>query len=67
MRIKLEIYNEFNWISLNGKEYLGMINFLIELGKYIRFVNENIFFEDYLKGVVLNEMFVSWFFEVFKV
>ncbi|MEC3654381.1 SpoIID/LytB domain-containing protein [Bacillus siamensis] len=66
LRIKPETYNESNRISLNGKEYLGTINFSIESGKYIRPVNENIPFEDYLKGVVPNEMPASWSLEALK-
>lgn len=66
MRIKPETYNESNRISLNGKEYLGTVNFSIESGKYIRPVNENIPFEDYLKGVVPNEMPASWSLEALK-
>ncbi|MCY8986618.1 SpoIID/LytB domain-containing protein [Bacillus atrophaeus] len=66
LRIKPETYSTSNRISLNGKEYLGTVNFSIESSKYIRPVNENIPFEDYLKGVVPNEMPASWSLEALK-
>ncbi|MGG0051321.1 SpoIID/LytB domain-containing protein [Bacillus atrophaeus] len=66
LRIKPETYSTSDRISLNGKEYLGTVNFSIESSKYIRPVNENIPFEDYLKGVVPNEMPASWSLEALK-
>lgn len=66
LRIKPEKYSTSNRISLNGREYLGTVNFSIESTKYIRPVNENIPFEDYLKGVIPNEMPASWPLEALK-
>ena len=44
---------------------MGSVNFAIESG-YIRPTLENIPFEDYLKGVVPNEMPASWNVEALK-
>ncbi|MCR6596434.1 SpoIID/LytB domain-containing protein [Bacillus halotolerans] len=66
LRIKPEKYSTSNRISLNGNQYLGTVNFSIESTKYIRPINENIPFEDYLKGVIPNEMPASWSLEALK-
>ncbi len=42
------------------------MSFTAESGKYVRPVNENIPFEDYLKGVLPNEMPGSWPTEALK-
>ncbi|MEC1527546.1 SpoIID/LytB domain-containing protein [Bacillus spizizenii] len=59
-------YSTTNSISLNGMPYLGNMKFTIESGKYIRPINANIPFEDYLKGVVPHEMPASWQKEALK-
>ncbi|MCY8941725.1 SpoIID/LytB domain-containing protein [Bacillus atrophaeus] len=61
-----EKYSTANSISINGKPYLGDMNFSVESSKYVRPVNENIPFEDYLKGVLPNEMPGSWPIEALK-
>ncbi|MCC9022400.1 SpoIID/LytB domain-containing protein [Bacillus nakamurai] len=61
-----EKYSTSNSISINGKPYLGDMNFSVESGNYVRPVNENIPFEDYLKGVLPNEMPGSWPIEALK-
>jgi stage II sporulation protein D len=52
-------YGEANFITIGTKRYLGTIKFEIEDNKYIRPIN-TLPLEDYLKGVVPNEMFASW-------
>lgn len=42
------------------------MKFTIESGKYVRPINVNIPFEDYLKGVVPHEMPASWQKEALK-
>ena len=42
------------------------MKFTIESSKYVRPINENIPFEDYLKGVVPHEMPASWQTEALK-
>ena len=59
-------YSTSNSISINGRPYLGNMKFTIESSKYIRPINENIPFEDYLKGVVPHEMPASWQTEALK-
>ncbi len=49
-------YSQENVIAVNGREYLGKMEFGIENSKYVRPINKNIPFEDYLKGVVPHEM-----------
>ncbi|MGX4199911.1 SpoIID/LytB domain-containing protein [Bacillus sp. JK74] len=61
-----EKYSTANTISIDGKAYLGNMSFTAESGKYVRPVNENIPFEDYLKGVLPNEMPGSWPTEALK-
>ncbi|MEK3857181.1 SpoIID/LytB domain-containing protein [Cytobacillus sp. FSL H8-0458] len=42
------------------KRYIGNIQFTIEDGKYVRPINKDILFNDYLKGVLPSEMPASW-------
>ncbi|WP_425592941.1 SpoIID/LytB domain-containing protein [Bacillus pumilus] len=65
VRVVPEKYSTTNVIRVAGKAYLGNMNFAVESG-YIRPTNENIPFEDYLKGVVPNEMPASWHVEALK-
>ncbi|KSU74472.1 SpoIID/LytB domain-containing protein [Bacillus altitudinis] len=65
LRVVTEKYSTKNVLKIAGKPYLGNVNFAIESG-YIRPTNENIPFEDYLKGVVPNEMPASWHVEALK-
>ncbi len=65
LRVVPEKYSTKNVLKIAGKPYLGNVNFAIESG-YIRPTNENIPFEDYLKGVVPNEMPASWHVEALK-
>lgn len=58
--VNFKKYVMINFISLNGMLYFGNMKFMIELGKYVCLINVDIFFEDYLKGVVFYEMLVSW-------
>ncbi|PLT35733.1 SpoIID/LytB domain-containing protein [Bacillus sp. V5-8f] len=61
-----ERYSLDNQILLNGKPYLGNMDFSIESGTNVRPVNRDIPFEDYLKGVVPREMPASWASEALK-
>ncbi|MFP5179939.1 SpoIID/LytB domain-containing protein [Bacillus altitudinis] len=65
LRVVPEKYSTKNVLQIAGKPYLGNVNFAIESG-FIRPTNENIPFEDYLKGVVPNEMPASWHVEALK-
>ena len=65
VRVVPEKYSTKNVLQIAGKPYLGSVNFAIESG-YIRPTLENIPFEDYLKGVVPNEMPASWHVEALK-
>ncbi|MCL6795610.1 SpoIID/LytB domain-containing protein [Bacillus altitudinis] len=65
LRVVPEKYSTKNVLQIAGEPYLGNVNFAIESG-YIRPTNENIPFEDYLKGVVPNEMPASWHVEALK-
>ncbi|MCY7509901.1 SpoIID/LytB domain-containing protein [Bacillus safensis] len=65
VRVVPEKYSTKNVLQIAGKPYLGSVNFAIESG-YIRPTLENIPFEDYLKGVVPNEMPASWNVEALK-
>jgi stage II sporulation protein D len=58
------VYDLNNYVSINGRKYLGTITFTIE-GGYIRPINK-LPLEDYLKGVVPNEMPASWHKEALK-
>jgi SpoIID/LytB domain protein len=50
---------------INGREYTGGFQFIVEAG-YVRPIN-NIYLEDYLKSVVPVEMYASWNREALKV
>ena len=52
-------YGTNNYAIINGREYLGNIEFTVEDSKYIRPIN-TLPIEDYLKGVVPGEMPASW-------
>ncbi|RKD22067.1 hypothetical protein BEP19_13420 [Ammoniphilus oxalaticus] len=52
-------------IKINGKPYLGQMTFSLENGSIIRPIN-TLPIEDYLKGVVPNEMPASWELEALK-
>lgn len=58
-------YDTQHYIAINGRNYLGAINFEIENTKYIRPVNQ-LPLEDYLKGVVPFEVFPNWDLETLK-
>lgn len=58
-------YSSSNQILINNKPYLGTMDFTIENG-YVRPINRDIPFEDYLKGVVPREMPASWEIEALK-
>ncbi|WHX40249.1 SpoIID/LytB domain-containing protein [Mesobacillus sp. AQ2] len=58
-------YNTSNQIKLNNKPYMGKMEFFLENG-YVRPINREIPFEDYLKGVVPHEMPASWGVEALK-
>ena len=52
-------YGNNNYAIINGREYLGNIEFTVEDSKYIRPIN-TLPIEDYLKGVVPGEMPAGW-------
>lgn len=56
---------ETNYLSINNRTYLGSFQFVPENSKYVRPINE-IFIEDYLKGVVPSEMYAGWHREALK-
>ncbi|WP_421381523.1 SpoIID/LytB domain-containing protein [Bacillus salacetis] len=58
-------YGLDNYIRINGRAYLGDMNFKPESSKYVRPVNK-LPMEDYLKGVVPGEMPPSWDVEALK-
>ncbi|MFB4169978.1 SpoIID/LytB domain-containing protein [Virgibacillus sp. JSM 102003] len=58
-------YDYAHRINVNDRAYLGAMEFLIEDKKFIRPVNQ-LPLEDYLKGVVPNEVFPSWGLETLK-
>ena len=58
-------YDENHVIYINDRPYLGSIEFQMEDGKNIRPVNQ-LFLEDYLKGVVPFEVYPSWELETLK-
>jgi len=61
------VYGSQAQIRLDNKvNYLGKMQFNIENGSYVRPVNRDIPFEDYLKGVVPREMPASWNLEALK-
>jgi stage II sporulation protein D len=59
-------YSTNSYIEINGRKYLGSMEFAIESGKYVRPTNKDVPFEDYLKGVVPYEMPASWNLEALK-
>ncbi|KAF0824990.1 SpoIID/LytB domain-containing protein [Cytobacillus firmus] len=67
--VQPENYSTGNVHTIHGntvKDYLGDIKFTIEDSKYVRPINTDIPFEDYLKGVVPHEMPASWNLEAVK-
>ncbi|WEA45401.1 Ig-like domain-containing protein [Priestia aryabhattai] len=54
-----------NPVSINGRQYLGDVAFINEKGTYVRPVN-TLPIEDYLKGVVPNEVYTSWNLQALK-
>ncbi len=58
-------YNRAHRITVDDRPYLGAMEFVIEDEKFIRPVNQ-LPLEDYLKGVVPNEVFPSWGLETLK-
>ncbi|MGP4108730.1 SpoIID/LytB domain-containing protein [Virgibacillus sp. L01] len=58
-------YDHAHRIAVNDRPYLGAMEFVIEDKKFIRPVNQ-LPLEDYLKGVVPNEVFPSWGLETLK-
>lgn len=59
------VYDEDHLIYIEGRPYLGAVEFNIEEDKNIRPVN-HILLEDYLKGVVPFEVFPEWDMEALK-
>ncbi len=57
--------SETDYLSINNRNYLGSFQFVPENSKYVRPINE-IYMEDYLKGVVPSEMYASWNREALK-
>lgn len=51
-------------LSINNRPYLGSFDFIVE-NNYVRPIN-SVYMEDYLKGVVPNEMYPSWNVEALK-
>lgn len=58
-------YSTSNVININGRRYLGNMNFAVE-GNNVRPTNANLPFEDYIKGVVPREMPSTWHAEALK-
>ncbi|GHH99014.1 SpoIID/LytB domain-containing protein [Neobacillus kokaensis] len=56
---------ETNFLSINDRPYLGSFQFVSENSKYVRPIN-NVYMEDYLKGVVPYEMMDGWKREALK-
>ncbi|MBT2658791.1 SpoIID/LytB domain-containing protein [Bacillus sp. ISL-18] len=56
---------ETNYLTINNRPYLGSFRFIPENSKYVRPINE-VFIEDYLKGVVPFEMMAGWKKEALK-
>ncbi|MEH7384306.1 SpoIID/LytB domain-containing protein [Bacillus sp. JJ1521] len=59
-------YSGSNQIKINNVSYIGNMEFNLDGGKYVRPINRNIPYEDYLKGVVPREMPASWHVEALK-
>lgn len=60
-----DVYDEKHLIYIDGRPYMGAVEFNIEEEKYIRPVNQ-VLLEDYLKGVVPFEVFPEWNIETLK-
>jgi SpoIID/LytB domain protein len=58
--------NDDHTLTINDRPYLGSFQFGLEKGMYIRPVN-SVSMENYVKGVVPNEMPASWHEEALKV
>lgn len=58
-------YDEQHLININGRPYMGSVEFQIEKASNIRPVNQ-LLLEDYLKGVVPYEVFPDWNLEALK-
>ncbi|PLS02709.1 SpoIID/LytB domain-containing protein [Neobacillus cucumis] len=56
---------ETNYLTINNRAYLGAFRFVPESSKYVRPINE-VYMEDYLKGVVPFEMMAGWNKEALK-
>ena len=56
---------ETSYLTINKRPYLGSFHFIPENSKYVRPINE-VFMEDYLKGVVPFEMMAGWNKEALK-
>ncbi|MCM3727302.1 SpoIID/LytB domain-containing protein [Neobacillus cucumis] len=56
---------ETNLLTINNRPYLGSFQFIPENSKYVRPINE-VYIEDYLKGVVPFEMMAGWNKEALK-
>ena len=63
--VKLLPLNETNYLAINNRNYLGSFQFVPENSKYVRPINE-VYMEDYLKGVVPSEMYAEWHREALK-
>ncbi|MFB5197292.1 SpoIID/LytB domain-containing protein [Neobacillus sp. KR4-4] len=63
--VKIKPAKETDYLSINNRNYLGSFQFVPENSKYVRPINE-IYMEDYLKGVVPSEMYASWNREALK-
>lgn len=57
--------NETDYLAINNRNYLGSFKFVPENSKYVRPINE-LYMEDYLKGVVPSEMYAGWNREALK-
>lgn len=57
--------SDTNYLTINNRPYLGSFSFIPESSKYVRPINE-VYIEDYLKGVVPFEMMASWNKEALK-
>ncbi|MCQ6278659.1 SpoIID/LytB domain-containing protein [Bacillus sp. EB600] len=64
LTITPQTYGTSNYVSINSRNYLGDIQFNVS-GTYINTINK-LPMEDYLKGVVPNEMYPSWPVEALK-
>jgi stage II sporulation protein D len=63
--LKVLPLNDTNYLTVNNRPYLGSFQFIPESSKYVRPINE-VYLEDYLKGVVPFEMMGSWNREALK-